>query len=405
MPIPQDRAATYIDWLKQISVIPTAAGKEGRVVAWIERWVGEREDLTLTRDEHHNLTIALRDPPTTDAGPLYLTAHLDHPGFVVEAREGERLTLAFRGGVMDDYFPEARVIIHTDRGCTHRATITARADGAQEPFKRFDAVLDDAQADVAPGDLGVWELPEMEVLPAPDGGEPVEGGVIFTNACDDLSAVAAALGTMEEVRLARARGERVADLRVLFTLAEEIGFVGAIGACRSESAPTNARLICLENSRADPKDSPIGAGPIVRVGDRVSVFSPELTAQVAKVAESLGSSAHPRATEKASDAPAFRWQRKLMAGGACEASVFCAFGYNATCVCLPLGNYHNMADLTAVQGGTNTKRARVGREHVALRDYLGMIELLRACATSLGESPSFRARLDKLWDERKFVLA
>ncbi len=404
MPIPEDRAKAYTDWLQQITMLPTAAGKEDRVVAWIDRWVGQRDDLTLSRDEHRNLTIAFKDAPKTDAGPLYLTAHLDHPAFVVESRDGADLVLAFRGGVMDDYFPDARVILHTADGSTHTAVITTKTEGPHEPFKMFGATLEDAGARVEAGDIAVWDLPAPAILPAPDEGGAVEGGVLHTNACDDLAAVAAALGAMEEARLACARGESVADLRILFTMAEEVGFIGAIGACRSKTAPANARLICLENSRADPKESPIGGGPIVRVGDRISVFTPELTTQIAKVAESLGGSAHARATEKADAPPGFRWQRKLMAGGACEASVFCAYAYTATCVCLPLGNYHNMADLTAVQAGTNTSRPRVGREHVSIRDYLGMVELLSACATSLGESPSFRARLDKLWDERKFVV-
>lgn len=404
MPIPDDRTSTYIRWLEQVTVLPTAAGKERRVVEWIERWVSERDDLTLSRDEHQNITIGFVDAPKTDAGPLYLTAHLDHPAFVVESRDGAILLLAFRGGVMDDYFPDARLVVHTDRGGAYGATITTKTEGPHEPFKLFSATLDDSGADVQPGDIAVWELPEAETLPAPDEGDPVEGGVFHTNACDDLAAVAAALGAMEETRLARARGESVADLRLLFTLAEEIGFIGAIGACVSRSIPDNARLICLENSRAFPHDSPIGAGPIVRVGDRVSVFTPELTAQVAKVAEQLTKTDdHPLNVDRKAP-PAFRWQRKLMAGGACEASVFCAYAYTATCVCLPLGNYHNMVDLTAVQAGTNTTRPRVGREHVAIRDYLGMVELLSACSTSLGESPSFRARLDKLWDERKFVV-
>ena len=116
-----------------------------------------------------------------------------------------------------------------------------------------------------------------------------------------------------------------------------------------------------------------------------------------------GQDAMPRATEHAPGA-GWRWQRKLMAGGACEASVFCRLGYEATCVCLPLGNYHNMADLAAVQAGTNEARPRVGREFIGIDDYLGMIDLLAACGLGLPETPSFAERVEKLWDERKFVL-
>lgn len=405
MPLPSDRADTYTDWLRQITTIPTAAGRERRVVEWIERWTGERDDLTLTRDEHANLTLAFRNPdPGATQGPIYLTAHLDHPAFVVRERDGATLTLEFRGGVMDDYFPDAPILVHTSADAPHRAVISQRIGDEEKPFKLFGATLDDAGAPVEPGDVATWSLPPAEILDAPSEGPAVEGGVLFTNACDDLAAVAAALSAIEELRLAKRDAKPVGDIRVLFTLAEEIGFVGAIGACRADSIPRTARLICLENSRSFPNDSPIGAGPIVRVGDRVSVFTPELTAAVASVAESLaGKGAHPLAIEKQEDTP-FRWQRKLMAGGACEASVFCAFGYSATCVCLPLGNYHNMADLGAVQAKTNTARPRVGREHVAIRDYLGLVELLAAVGLSLPDKPSFREKLDTLWDERAFVL-
>ncbi len=404
MPLPTDRARTYTRWLRELTSIPTAAGHEGRVVAWIESWARERDDLTLTRDEHANLTLAFKDPDAdAGAGPIYFTAHLDHPAFVVRQREGASLTLEFRGGVMDDYFPDAPILIHSGRAAS-RAVVAERIGDEEKPFKLFRAALDNAGAPAEPGDVGVWELPPPEILDAPDEGDAVEGGVLFTSACDDLAAVAAAVSAIEELRLARREGKAVGDVRVLFTLAEEIGFVGAIAACRNGSIPEPARLICLENSRSFPTDSPIGAGPIVRVGDRVSVFTPELTAAVAKVAETLaGKDEHPLSIEKDTDSP-YRWQRKLMPGGACEASVFCAYGYSATCVCLPLGNYHNMADLTAVQAKTNASRPRVGREHVAVRDYLGLVELLGACGLSLPDKPSFRERLDKLWDERKFVL-
>ena len=39
-----------------------------------------------------------------------------------------------------------------------------------------------------------------------------------------------------------------------------------------------------------------------------------------------------------------------MPGGACEATAFSAYGYESTCLCLPLGNYHNMHDIDVVAG-------------------------------------------------------
>jgi endoglucanase len=394
MHIPDERRAIYERWLCEVTKIPTAAGHERMVERWIERWVLQRDDLSLTRDAHGNIVIEPRERWGGGRAPVFITAHLDHPAFVVErVVGGGRIELSFRGGVMDDYFEDARLVVYADGERPVGATVSGRAEGPQEPFKRWIAQLDPAAESVRTGDVGVWALPEQRI----------EDGVLYTNACDDLAAVAAALSALEELRLAVAGGEQVQDTRVLFTRAEEIGFVGAIGASRDGTMPADARVIALENSRSF-EDSPIGGGPIVRVGDRVSVFSPELTGAVAKVAEDIAGGPQVTAAQKHSEAPAWRWQRKLMAGGACEASVFCAYGYQSTCVCLPLGNYHNMADLAVVQAGTNAGRPRVGPEYIALSDYFGMVELLVGCGKSLPDRPPFRQRVEKLWEERAFVL-
>ncbi|MFI4872358.1 MAG: hypothetical protein ACIARQ_11145, partial [Phycisphaerales bacterium JB061] len=98
-----------IAFLLELTAIPTAAGREGRVVSFIRQWVSARDDLTLETDASGNLTVAFKEP--SDPGsPVYFTAHLDHPAFVVErVIAPSALELAFRGGVMDDYFPGARV--------------------------------------------------------------------------------------------------------------------------------------------------------------------------------------------------------------------------------------------------------------------------------------------------------
>lgn len=393
------------DLLLELTSTPTASGREHRVVARIERWLEGRAGLSRRDDAHGNIEIALDpDGPAFRPGPpVYFTAHLDHPAFVVERVIGPgTLELAFRGGAMDDYFEDARVVLHTADDRRLPGTITGRGD-LSDPFKSWICDLDEADDSVSSGDIATWELPPAEIVEEdlPAGGR---GEIIYTNACDDLAALAAALVALDRLREKRASGEPAHDCRVLLTRAEEIGFIGAIGAARDGFMPRSARVIALENSRSFD-DSPIGGGPIVRVGDRVSVFSPTLTGAVAKVAERIaGGPAHVRADQKNDSAPTWRWQRKLMAGGACEASVFCHFGYESTCLCLPLGNYHNMADLAAVQAGTNTTRPRVGREHVAIRDFEGLIDLLVACGEDLPETGGLGDRLARLWDERKSVL-
>jgi endoglucanase len=91
--------------------------------------------------------------------------------------------------------------------------------------------------------------------------------------------------------------------------------------------------------------------------------------------------------------PAFRWQRKLMPGGTCEATTFGAYGYQSTCLCLPLGNYHNMVDIDGVLAGR--RPALVGPEFISLDDFHGLVEMLVLCATRLDDrAPSLRARME-----------
>ncbi|MEL7472383.1 MAG: hypothetical protein AAGK04_03630 [Planctomycetota bacterium] len=395
-----ERRVEHRNWLLSLTGVPTAAGREARVVAWVERWLSEREGLALERDEHGNLTLSLNVGESIDEPPVYFTAHLDHPAFVVERMVSPTIVeLAFRGGVMDDYFHQARVVIHDADEGRHRAVLDER-DGPQEPYKRFLAELIDTESSgaIAVGDVATWDLPKPEIVEV-DGVE-----LLRTPACDDLAAAVAALAALDELRLRRLAGEPTLDARVLFTRAEEIGFVGAIGACRAKTIPEDARVIALENSRAN-LEAPIGGGPIVRVGDRLTIFDPRLTGGVAKRMEQIsGGSAHLTAQQKKDDTPSRPWQRKLMAGGACEATVFCNFGLRATCVCLPLGNYHNMGRLDEMQAGAVEGTPPIEPEEIAIGDFEGMVDLLTACGLALPTDAGMGERLEKIWSDRAGVL-
>ncbi|MEZ6235405.1 MAG: hypothetical protein R3B68_14560 [Phycisphaerales bacterium] len=425
MSISPDDRRLHLDWLTELTQTPTAAGRESRVIAWIDRWLSARPGLASRRDAHANIEVSLAihavdpatgQPKSTNAknppATLYFTAHLDHPAFVVEriADDGS-FTLEFRGGVGDDYFTDARITAITSEDEVLPARLTGPADGPQEPLKRYTGVLDDPSAAnrLRPGDVARWDLPRAEIADitaATAGGAGVAGdrvACLHTDACDDLAAAAAALAAMDLLLRKAERGEAIPDVRLLFTRGEEVGFLGAIAACRAGFMPAGCRIIALENSRSFI-DSPIGGGPIVRVGDRVTVFTPSLTAAIAKRCEEIGG-AQPLASQKLSQGPAWKWQRKLMAGGACEASVFCEFGYEATCVCLPLGNYHNMADLEAVQAERNTRPARVGREFIAISDFEGLVDLLVACGERLEASGRFMERIDRIWERQGRILS
>ena len=401
--------SAHIRWLLELTSIPTAAGREQRVIHWIKKWVAQRHNLALRADDAGNLVIERAPPPTpptslrqTEPGipPLFITAHLDHPAFVVERIIGPSvIESTFRGGVLDPYFKAARVIVYAHEGEPLRGTVTQKESG--DPFPRCLVDLDDGCStnSVSVGDIARWGLPDSTIT----------DGQLHAPACDDLAAVAAALTTMDRLR----DRDDASHVKLLFTRAEEVGFVGAIAACKLRTMPAGAQVLALENSRSFPNDSPIGGGPIVRVGDRLSIFSPQLTAAVSKVAAALaGEQIRSPGTPSSSGDPSksvtpkYQWQRKLMPGGACEATAYQTYGYESTCICLPLGNYHNMADLAAVQSGDADAiaNAHVAPEVISVSDYEGMIDLLTACGTQLEPAPTAAKKLDDLYATRRFVL-
>lgn len=363
---------THLRWLKEVTALPTAAGCEDRVINWVEQWVKARGNLALRRDKAGNLIVTQKR--RSSARAIFITAHMDHPAFVVrKILKGREVELEFRGGVQDPYFENARIEIFDANDRPHRATITA-LNSKIKPFKRVKARLSRATKSVAPGDVGRWALRDVSRRSI------VKKGILYASACDDVAAVAAALAALDVLRKRKSAG----NVGVLLTRAEEIGFIGAIAACKLRSVPQRARLICLENSRSFA-ESPIGAGPIVRVGDKASVFSPQLTNRISAVM-TLHQQRH----------PSFKWQRKLMPGGTCEATTFSSYGYESTCLCLALGNYHNMVDIDGV--ATGRRPARVGPEHISVSDYHGLVEMLVVCCTQLDSAKvqTIASRMERL---------
>ena len=353
--------------LLELTALPTAAFCEERVQSFLDRWFARRKQtLRLRRDRAGNLLVTQRR--TSRRKPILITAHLDHPAFVIHAIEGRSLDLEFRGGVMPPYFENARLEFFDEKD--HKTTARVESlDPDAKPFKRVRARLSKPSESLKVGDVGRWALPKAAIV----------GGRLKTNACDDLAAVAAALVAFDAIRKDRNCG----NVGLLFTTAEEIGFIGAIDAAKNGLIPKSARLICLENSRAFA-ESPIGAGAIVRVGDRISVFSPELTNRISAIC--LAEQQRDRS---------FKFQRKLMAGGACEATAFSGFGFESTCLCLPLANYHNMHDIDGVTGGK--RPARVAREEIALSDFDSLVRMLKLVACELDSAPEhLKARLNRL---------
>jgi putative aminopeptidase FrvX len=269
--------------LQPLFECPTAPTFESAVREEIKRQLSDIRGLKLQVDHYGNL-IAWYGRQR----PKYVfVAHMDHPGW--QLRPNRR----FLGRVPQNLQDKGRV-------------------------QEF-------------GEFGMWDLPPFRL----------DGDLLYSRACDDLigcATILAMLRTLAETGF----GGSVAGA---FTRAEEVGFIGAIHLARSKLLPLDATIISIETSKEVPP-AKMGEGPIIRVGDRISIFDPQTTDFFVELAK----------REK------IAFQRCLMPGGACEATAFQLYEYRSAALCIALGNFHNC-----------TPDGRIDSEFIDLRDLEGLI--------------------------------
>ncbi len=290
---------------------PTAPFHEEAVRDEIVAQLRECPHVKIEHDAYGNVIARYRRE--TRARPRWaFAAHMDHPGWVRE-RNGD---WRFLGSVAE------RFLVNPRR-------------------REF-------------GDFAMWDLPAFEF----------KNGQIHSRACDDL------LGCAEIICLFRDLEAAKADVHCLgiFTRAEEVGFWGAIQLARSGTLPRNITVFSLETS-APRGGAEIGRGPIVRVGDRLSIFDSGETARLMNVAA-------------ANKIPV---QRCLLDGGSCEASAYQLYGYRSVAASIGLGNYHNCAPDGTVQC-----------EYVSLDDYANMVRLCVAVVLERNKMDPGRELRDSL---------
>lgn len=354
--------------LAELTHLPTTSGREWRVVEWVRRWGDRRPDVRIQVDQAGNLMLDL--DRHSETAPVVLVAHMDHPGFVVTAVGGREVAATFMGGVLPQYFKDAPVELFD--GSDDR--VTGKVVWHDPDNSQAHILLSGRRVGLATGDVGRWRYP-------PRAG--VYRGLLRAPACDDLAGVAAALEALDRAR----KRSDMDHIGLLLTRAEEEGFVGAIAACRLGSLPADARILSIETSPT-LADAPIGAGPIVRVGDRSSIFDAPLSNRVSAIAAKSG----------------LPHQRRLMDGGSCEATAFGAYGLAATGLCLALGNHHNMVDRAGVTSGT-AERAILAPEEISLDDFDGLVSLLARVVREIDdETDDARQTMERIYQSRGHIL-
>lgn len=332
--------------LSDLLSVPTAPFAEHLVLNFIDSFCRKRKIKSLKRDAAGNLLVHVRVGSRRTPRPVCITSHTDHPGFLANRMSAKNTLHAFwHGGVPPEYFDGSKVRFFVSNkwisGRIRSLTIATRAGR-----ERVDTVTIDIKRDIPTGSIGMWDFPDPRI----------RGTRIHARACDDLVGVGAMLCCIDEL----VRKMKPAEAYFLFTRAEEVGFIGAIAAARAKTIPKKCYIVAMEASSERPF-AKIGDGPILRVGDRATAFTPEATAHCYRIARELA------ASDKS-----FIYQRKLMDGGTCESSAYCTLGYEATGLCVALGNYHNV----------DATNKRLAPEYIDLNDFDNVVKWFVALATT-----------------------
>lgn len=355
--------ATSEKWLRELTQLVTAPGLEDEVVQWVTAWVSRRDDLRLQVDDGGNLLITQKGRKRRR--PVIAVAHMDHPAFVITS-VGDVIGFEFRGGVDPAYFAGAKVRIPRIGGA-HWLEVDSYDPKTQTGALRRGV----ARGNIEVGEIGMW------VFPPP----VTTDGMHQAPACDDLAGCAAVLSALDKAR----KMEDMNHFGVLLTRAEEMGFIGALHAAINETLPPESRVLSIETSRELP-DAPVGGGPIIRTGDRITVFDRDLTNRISHAASESG----------------MKHQRKLMSGGGCEATAFGALGYQASGLCVALRNWHNRGNLEAVEAGRGAAVAML--EEISLDDYHGLVDLIVLAASAADDPDPLRKRLEEMYERGKGLL-
>lgn len=281
---------TLIGLLREIQSTPTAPFHEALVAEVIRKRLANLPNVSLTEDDFGNIIAHYKKGRSKPQ--LAFGAHMDHPGWVRTKKEGE----VFLGWV-----PEERLKTH--------------------PVEWF-------------GDFGMWKLNPFVI----------HDGLIHSRVCDDLIGCAAIVAMLMDL------SKRGVDANCygIFTRAEEVGFIGAVKLAKKWPLPKSVRFVSLETSAARG-GAVMGDGPVIRAGDRMSLFDDAVTAELV-------------------DAGAegkIPVQRCLLDGGSCEATAMNLYGIPAAGMSVILGNYHNCPP-----------ERGIAEEFVSLADVKNMIKLI-----------------------------
>lgn len=342
---------------------PTAPFREDFIRGFLSTWLRERRVPHYVED-CGNVVVGvasereLRRTLAASRAPLTLfIAHMDHPGFVVTGRSSaRRFRFRWNGGGPIKALAGARLWLADAEGRRVGARLLkARLHKSGRWMIDGEAECDDAEF------LGRPTADLKLLFGGFDFGREarLRGTRLYMNAADDLAGAFALCRAFEGPR------KKGVTAIGLLTVAEEVGWVGCIDHFQRipwGDARRQVTAVSLEASRT-LEGARLGAGPVVRLGDKSSAFDPAAgEVLIARARAVLGK----------------RHQARVMDGGTCEGYVTGAWGVRTIGLCVPLGNYHNQS----LDGGPQASKTPQGPapEFVDMNDLEGMAKLCRDLA-------------------------
>jgi len=361
MPNSNLKRTRVIDILDQVSV-PAAPFYERLVADQILRIVEPllpHPNVSSRTDGYGNLMVEWRNAKKPLMPCLALAAHMDHPGYDILESDGKRAKAQIMGGLYTDEKLINSGILIVAGDTEVQGIITAVTSGGEETGGRKITYADIELDTPLPGSCEFYfGVPDVERF-------RIDGELIRGRAMDDLVGCAIQLAVFESI----VSDEVPVDCILVFHRAEEVGFLGAIGSCESQTIPQEALLVSIEASKHLEGARP-GDGIVLRTGDRLYQYDPNAMKVLEAAAEKVA-------------ANGIRTQQKCMDGGVSEATPYLSFGYETTGLAVPLINYHNQGE------------GKVEAEAVNGRDLDSGVAVLREVAIALPEThriPSARFR-------------
>ena len=239
----------------QLLGIPTAPRHEDLVANFIMQWL-KRRSIPFRCDARGNILAKLKAKSSRSS--VAFAAHMDHPGFEISRVKDKFIECEFLGGVARSYFQKGVSVEFFD---VHgKVAGNAKIQGVLSWESRVRIILlKQISGNLRQGMFGMWKLPVLQFTSTH----------IVNRVCDDLAGCAAILSTLSAVQKKRSHHAVYA----IFTRREEIGLEGAFEIARSKLLPKAVPIISIETSK-ELSNARQGDGPIVRVGDRTSIFDP-----------------------------------------------------------------------------------------------------------------------------------